>query len=680
MQRWIVLIALAFALFGCLAWPARAQARSLVWLRLDTHIMVLDNGDLRITETNVIQFIGGPFTFGYRDIDMARLERVLDVRATEVRDAEGDRPLRIQTGYPERGRFRIRYDFAPAFNETRTLKLEYTVIGATRYYLEGDQVYWAGVYAERNGFPVQASRLTVQLPPGALAERVEAYGPPATVTGQGESLIVAEALSAIPSGQEFEIRVQFPHHIISGEAPAWQRAFDQQRDYEENVKPRNNLIFLALALLVMFGGPALAALLWFARGRDPQVGLVADYLTEPPADLSPGMAGVLIDERADMQDVMATLVDLAQRGTLTVREEGWRRWIIARGPNYGQPLRPFEQTLIQALGLTGRAESAQLQKRQQAFYRYLDTIKAGLYAQLIADGYYHHNPEHMRASYRRFGVSALAAAVIWVAVGGLLLRGVADTAVWLSVSLAVTGAAFLLVSGAMPARTRKGAEARARLAAFKRYLTDIQKYVDVRQAGEQFNRYLAYAIAFGLERAWVNTFAATDAPAPAWFTPRRSPFEAGPASLDWPAEERPLIRLAVGRSGAATPGAAGRESDRLDVSGAARAAAEAPTLAAVNQSLGAALARVNSDLIDMFSTAARVFDSRPPSPVVTGIRDTVGGARDLLRDWWERSASSDSSSDDGWRDSGGSDSGFGGWSGGGSSSGGSSGGGGGGFG
>ena len=680
MQRWIVLIVLAFALLGHLALPARAQARSLVWLRLDADIVVLDNGDLRITETNVIQFIGGPFTFGYRDIDMARLERVLDVRATEVRDTEDDRPLRIQTGYPERGRFRIRYDFAPAFNETRTLKLEYTVIGATRYYLEGDQVYWAGVYADRNGFPVQASRLTVQLPPGALAERVEAYGPPAIVTGKGESRVVAEAQAPIPSGQEFEIRVQFPHHIISGEAPAWQRAFDQQRDYEENIKPRNNLIFLALALLVMSGGPALAALLWFARGRDPQVGLVADYLTEPPADLSPGMAGVLIDERADMQDVMATLVDLAQRGTLTVREEGWQRWIITRGPNYGQPLRPFERTMIEALGLTNRPEGVQLQKRQQVFYRYLDRIRDGLYEQLIAGGYYHHNPEHTRASYRRFGVNALAAAVIWVVVGGLFLRGVADTAIWLSASLAVTGAAFLVVSRAMPARTRKGAEARARLAAFKRYLTHIEKYVDVQQASEQFNRYLAYAIAFGLERAWIGKFSATTAPAPAWFTPRRSPFEAGAGPLDRPAQERPLIPVAVGPSGGPTPASAGPERDRLDVSGAVRAAAEAPTLAAVNQSLGAALARVNSDLIEMFSTAARVFDSRPPSPLVAGIRDTVGGVRDLVSDWWERSASSDSNSDDRWGDSGGSDRSFGGWSGGGSSSGGSSGGGGGGFG
>ena len=97
-SRLAVLVIALF--FGLLAWPllpARAQARSVVWLRLDTDIVGLDNGDLRITETNAIYFIGGPFTFGYRDIDTARLERIFDVRATE-----DGQPLRVESDPVER--------------------------------------------------------------------------------------------------------------------------------------------------------------------------------------------------------------------------------------------------------------------------------------------------------------------------------------------------------------------------------------------------------------------------------------------------------------------------------------------------------------------------------------------------------------------------------------------------
>lgn len=669
----VLLIVLSFGLFAQFSLPARAQARSVVWLRLDTDIVVLDNGDLRITETNVIYFIGGPFTFGYRDIDTDRLERIFDVRATE-----DGQPLRLETGQADSGRFRIKYYFSPAADEARTIVLEYTARGATRYYLEGDQVYWAGVYADRNGFPVEASRLTVQLPAGALAERVEAYGPPASVTGKGENRVVAEAQAPIPSGQEFEIRVQFPHHIISGEAPAWQRAFDARRDYEENVKPRNNLIFLTLALLVLFGGPALAALLWFLRGRDPQVGLAAEYLIEPPADMPPGMAGTLIDERADLRDVIATLADLAQRGVLTVRERGWQKWIVARGPDYGQPLRYYEQTLIDALGLSRRIDEVLLEDRRLILYGYLPRITSGLYQQLIADGYYNHDPEEARASYRRFGAGMLVAAAVWVAISALFLSDVADTSILLSVSLAVSAAAFLIVSRAMPVRTRKGAEARMRLVAFRRYLAHIEKYANVQSAADQFNRYLPYAIAFGLERSWINTFAAVNAPAPDWFIPRRRPWET-PAA---PAIEPTAVSGQQSSGQSSGESLSSREAGRLDVSGAARVGPQAPSLADVNQSLTMALSRVNSDLITMFSSAAHIFDSRPPSPTVTALLDTANSIGETLAEWSASSgSSSSSSSDSGWSaSSSASDSGSSSWSGGGSSSGGSSGGGGGGFG
>ena len=676
-RRWIrggiagLFVVLSIVAIAVPATPASAQAKSLVWSRLDADIVVLDNGDLRVTETNVIDFTSGTFTFGYRDIDTSRLEQVTDIHVTENGEL-----LRWESGRVDNGRLRIKYYFPSAFNQQRTFVIEYTVKGATRYYLDGDQVYWAGVYADRNGFPVQASRLTVQLPEGALADRVEVYGPKATVTGQGESRVVAEAQAPIPNGQEFEIRVQFPHHIISGAAPAWQQAFDRQRDYDENVKPRNNLLFLTIALVVLIGGPALALVLWFLRGRDPNVGLIADYLNEPPAGIAPGVAGVLVDERADLQDVVATLADLGQRGILAMRESGWLNWVIERGPNFGQPLRYFEQALVDALGLS-RRDQVSLADRQQSFYAYLGPIKSGLYQQLIADGYYNHDPEEARSSYRRVGTGLLVAAVVWVAISALFLRGVASTAIWLGLSLAVSGVAFVAVSRVMPVRTRKGAEARMRLNAFRRYLANIEKYTDVKTATDQFTRYLPYAIAFGLERSWVNKFAATSAVAPAWYVPRADRWQMPPLA-DGPSARMEHKPVSVG---SVLETAQSQAHVGLDVSGVARAGAASPgSVIDVNAGITAALSRVNSDLISMFSSAAQVFDSRPPSPTVTALKDTASDIGTALADWATSGGSSGDSSSSHSSGSRSSSSRSGGWSGGGSRSRGSSGGGGGGFG
>ncbi len=60
--------------------------------------------------------------------------------------------------------------------------------------------------------------------------------------------------------------------------------------------------------------------LWYTKGRDPQVGPVAAFLAHPPGDLPPGAVGVLLDEVADQRDVVATLVDLGNRGVIKLEE------------------------------------------------------------------------------------------------------------------------------------------------------------------------------------------------------------------------------------------------------------------------------------------------------------------------------------------------------------------------
>ena len=67
--------------------------------------------------------------------------------------------------------------------------------------------------------------------------------------------------------------------------PAWQAADDRLRDYEERWKPVVDLGMLGFSALVLFGGVGGVIALWYSRGRDKPVGLVAEYLTEPPSDL-----------------------------------------------------------------------------------------------------------------------------------------------------------------------------------------------------------------------------------------------------------------------------------------------------------------------------------------------------------------------------------------------------------
>src|SRR5690606_2332923 len=94
-----------------------------------------------------------------------------------------------------------------------------------------------------------------------------------------------------------------------------------RRAYEENVKPLVDLGVLLLALLFFIGGPLAVFGFWYTRGRDPKVGPVPEYLSEPPSDLPPAVVGTLLDEKADTRDIMSTIIDLARRGYVVMEED-----------------------------------------------------------------------------------------------------------------------------------------------------------------------------------------------------------------------------------------------------------------------------------------------------------------------------------------------------------------------
>jgi hypothetical protein len=84
--------------------------------------------------------------------------------------------------------------------------------------------------------------------------------------------------------------------------------------------------------------------LWYVRGRDPATGMVAEYITAPPDDLPPGAAGTLLDERADHEDVVATLLGLARHGAIVIHEIKPDGDAKARATDYGLEIIAPEKT------------------------------------------------------------------------------------------------------------------------------------------------------------------------------------------------------------------------------------------------------------------------------------------------------------------------------------------------
>src|SRR5205823_2320139 len=116
---------------------------------------------------------------------------------------------------------------------------------------------------------------------------------------------------------------------------------------------------LGLAAAALAGGVFAVWWIWWTRGRDrgPARGaIVAEY--EPPAKLRPAQLGVIVDESADARDLVATIVDLAVRGYLTITEHpkqglfGHADWTLDRRKP-GEDLLPYERRLFDGLFADG---------------------------------------------------------------------------------------------------------------------------------------------------------------------------------------------------------------------------------------------------------------------------------------------------------------------------------------
>jgi uncharacterized membrane protein len=626
---------------------AGAQSKSLYWKRWDVDIEVRTNGDMRVLETHEVAFTSGTFSFGLLTLDMSRLENIFDVQVTvDGQSLEQSMAERGGTYHAsvEGDTYEIAYFFpdAPISNVTKLIEIEYTVAGAMRYYADGDQLYWDAVGAL--GWPIDSITVNVLLPEGAApregVDNAVCYGVECGVTVDGRR-VTFRHIGRTDGNTPLEIRIQFPSGVLTGSKPEWQDSYDTEREYEENIVPLLNLLFGALGLVLLIGGPLAVYLLWRTRGRDPDIGPVPEYLSEPPSDLPPGVVGTLVDEKADLQDVMSTLIDLARRGYLTMaeeRDEGFlglvssTSFIFRRTEKPDNDLRSYERLMLSRIFQGGRTERS-LDSLKNKFYTTIPRVQDQLYKEVVKEGFFTAEPDDVRAIWSGFGVVLLVlGAIAAFAIPGMF-ENVPPLVILIPVALAITGGIMALVGNVMPAKTRKGTEQAALWGAFRTYLRNIQKYnSDLEAVADQFDRYLAYATAFGLEKSLLRTFSrqVPNMYVPHWYYPYGW----------WPRHHHPYHHRGL----AGSPGSGGIDlADRL-----ARPGGEGG-LQGLSDGLAGGLSKMSDGLTKMLNSASSTFTSRPQS-TSTG---TSGS--------WSRGSS-------------------GGWSGGGFSGGGSSGGHGGGFG
>jgi uncharacterized membrane protein len=251
------------------------------------------------------------------------------------------------------------------------------------------------------------------------------------------------------------------------------------------------------APVVAAGGAVAWFLTWRRWGKEPaRPHDIGDYWREVPEE-SPAVVAAIDDWGTISPAAFAnTVIDLAQRGWLSITEEGdGHRFTRTQQTADEVPLRPYENRVLWRLFEGGRASVTQEELVDEA--KDDRTASASWMSELKQEIRLDYDAQHYQERGR--ATPWLIHATVLLVVGAAAAVAVLLQA-WIGAAVAgVTAVAVLGLSGLLRRRTEKGARKHAEVAGLRAFLRDFSLVDDV-PVGHLalYERYLVYAVALGV--------------------------------------------------------------------------------------------------------------------------------------------------------------------------------------
>lgn len=502
--------------------PALAGTdKSFTFDSIVTDAEVQRDGSMLVTEIGTYRFVGGPFNFGIRTFDSDQ-DKISEFTAS---DPEG--PLDVIP--PDRSvsgdwEWQLR---APTSDAVVAYTLTYRVVGAVRVGTDVADLYWTFIRGEHP--PVEQMRVTIRFaaPVPAADDDVAdddtsvlrgfAHGPSNGVVDVAESVVVA-TVDRLDADAFIDVRAVSPASLFTiggtDELLPGILADERQRlDRADDTDRKNRVAWIATPLLAAVGLVGTAAL-WLVGGRERRSAEVLGEYWREPLDDPPAIALATL-QRGTVSagpTIAGTLVDLAQRGYLTIRGERKERigrdttvhhyqWL---GKALAPDLHEYEKDLLEFV-FRGQTEvsSDELDEwataNQTTAHALLQKVTGGVTVEF--------NDRNYEQGAAGKPAAMLVVLCLLVGAGSFALKVYSDNAVgWVGVGIAVA----MLVGGLklLGNRTRAGVEAAAKAKGLKKYLEDFSQLSDA-PVGHLilWERYLVYAVALGVSKQLIHGLA-----------------------------------------------------------------------------------------------------------------------------------------------------------------------------
>jgi uncharacterized membrane protein len=270
---------------------------------------------------------------------------------------------------------------------------------------------------------------------------------------------------------------------------------------------------------------------WWEKGKDPRIKktIIAQY--EPPDNLRPAEVSLIMKQKVQPRDVSATLIDLAVRGYIKIREVKTEMLGIFKKNDYElmklkdfddfkEDLRDYERELLrrifipkserELLSSVSAQQTTLLSSLENKFHQHLSKIMKEVYSGISQFKYFTSDPQKITKKWLSWGTAIIVISCILPA---FHLSGF-----FLFISLLISGILICIFSPFMPKRTEKGTEAYWHILGFKEYINTAEKYrAQFYEKENIFEKYLPYAIIFGLVNKWAKAFEGIYHNPPSWY-------------------------------------------------------------------------------------------------------------------------------------------------------------------
>ncbi len=508
-QLWIGIV---FLLLLCLTLSvAQAQEKSYSADRFDIDITVEEGGSVLVTETVVFNFVGGPFSFVFRELPLDHTDgiSVLEASVDGVVYPEGKNPgqVEINMGNP----MRITWHLESTINTTRTFVLAYRADGVVRQEEGADALYWQSLPDSYEYF-ISESATVVDYPSGTALFSEPAVLAGTAVTKQSSNRVTFTTQNLQPNSP-LVFMMQFEDGSLISTPPNWQV---EQQAVAERQSAFNAQISYWIGLAILLFGAGFSAMFVYWRQYTVPSTETKKTLMTPPSKLSPGMAGALLSggTAPNWNHAQGTMFSLAERGVLIIEELPEKKWyqkydFVVKQIDQVAGLQLHEEGFLDMLfaDKNGRAASIKLSDMGKkitgsAWKKY----KEPLQYEIEQSGFLNKSRKKTRTIYFILGSSLFALGLIGI-IGTAILAGSFGLGPFVvAAAVALLGLVGILFGTSLSPLSDGGAETAVSWKAFNNYLKAVSKGKQAVDSPTMFEKYLPYAAAFGLLHQWARHF------------------------------------------------------------------------------------------------------------------------------------------------------------------------------